>query len=187
MEKLIKNRKDKVMIQLNRDLEGKILDIGGGGEGIIGRLYRGQVIAIDRCQAELDEAPDGFEKVLMDAADLHYADCSFDYVTFFFTLMFMGEGEQEKAIREAARVLKDGGKVYIWDCDIASAYPEPFCVDVTVQLPGESVSTTYGIGKRDTQDISSIIKMCEDAGLVSVARSKKHDYFHLVMKKASYK
>lgn len=26
-------------IFLNRELEGRILDIGGGGEGIIGRLY----------------------------------------------------------------------------------------------------------------------------------------------------
>lgn len=50
------------MIPLNRILQGRILDIGGGGEGIIGRLYREQVIAIDCCQQELDDAPDGFEK-----------------------------------------------------------------------------------------------------------------------------
>ena len=44
-------------IVLQKELQGKILDIGGGGEGIIGRLYGPQVIAIDYRQDELDEAP----------------------------------------------------------------------------------------------------------------------------------
>ena len=48
------------MIRLNRDLEGKILDIGGGGEGVIGRLYQERVVAVDCCQKELDDAPDGW-------------------------------------------------------------------------------------------------------------------------------
>ena len=34
------------------------------------RLYGTQVIAIDNRQEELDEAPEGFEKVLMDARSL---------------------------------------------------------------------------------------------------------------------
>ena len=33
-----------------------MLDIGGGGEGVIGRLYGRQVVAIDNRQEELDEA-----------------------------------------------------------------------------------------------------------------------------------
>ena len=180
---IFKNCKDDAMIRLNRDLEGKILDIGGGGEGVIGRLYQERVVAVDCCQKELDDAPDGFEKVLMDATNLQYADGAFDHVTFFFSLMFMGEKEQRKAVREAARVLKEGGGVHIWDCDIASAYPEPFCVDVAVQLPDVSISTTYGVGKRAAPDISSITKMCEDAGLAVVTRSEEKNYFHLVMRR----
>ena len=57
-------------IILKKELSGRILDIGGGGEAVIGRLYREQVTAIDNRQEELDEAPSGFEKVLMDATDL---------------------------------------------------------------------------------------------------------------------
>lgn len=60
------------VIQVNRELQGKILDIGGGGEGIIGRVYGAQVVAIDNRQEELDEAPDGFEKILMDASRLSF-------------------------------------------------------------------------------------------------------------------
>ncbi len=48
------------MMELVKELDGKILDIGGGGEGVIGRLYTSQVVAIDNNQAELDEAPGGF-------------------------------------------------------------------------------------------------------------------------------
>lgn len=173
------------MIELIKELDGNILDIGGGGEGIIGRLYHEQVVAIDNRQEELDEAPEGFEKVLMDATDLQYADSSFDHVTFFFTLMFMSTEEQKLAIMEAARVLKDDGEIHIWDCNITSAYPEPFCVDVEIQLPGEHITTVYGVGKLDAQDISSITKMCEDAGFMSIAQSEKKSYFHMILRKPS--
>lgn len=171
------------MIELKKELNGKILDIGGGGEGIIGRLYREQVTAIDNRQEELDEAPEGFEKVLMDATDLQFADSSFDHVTFFFTLMFMRAEDQKQAITEAARVLKDGGYIHIWDCDIASAYPKPFCIDVEIQLPAEHISTTYGVGKLDTQDMLSIAKMCGDAGLMAIDHVKKRNHFHMVFRK----
>ena len=51
------------MIILKHELEGSILDIGGGGEGTIGRLYGTQVIAIDNRQEELDEAPEGLKSL----------------------------------------------------------------------------------------------------------------------------
>lgn len=44
-------------IRLQKKLNGSILDIGGGGEGVIGQLYGQQVVAIDKLQEELDEAP----------------------------------------------------------------------------------------------------------------------------------
>ena len=171
------------MITLKKELRGRILDIGGGGEGVIGRLYTRQVTAIDNRQEELDEAPDGFEKVLMDATRLQYEDEVFDNATFFFTLMFMDAEEQQQAIRETARVLKSGGEIHIWDCDIPSAYPEPFCVDVEVQLPAEHISTTYGVGKLGTQDMFSIIKTCEEAGLTLMTHTENRDGFHLVLRK----
>lgn len=171
------------MIMLKKEWKGSILDIGGGGEGVIGRLYGKQVLAIDNCQEELDEAPDGFAKVLMDATDLSFEDGCFDHVSFFFSLMFMGGEEQRRALLEAARVLKPGGEMHIWDCDIVSAYPEPFCVDVGVQLPGEEIHTTYGIGKRDGQDEASITRMCLDAGLRLLGRSTETTGFSLRFQK----
>ena len=96
--------------------------------------------------------------------------------------MFMQEEEQRKAIGEATRVLKSGGEIHIWDCNIASAYPVPFCVDVVVQMPHETIKTTYGVGKLDSQDMRSILKMCEDEGL-TLSCQQNEEYFYLKLQK----
>lgn len=171
------------MLTLNKELSGHILDIGGGGEGVIGRLYQSQVTAIDHRQEELDEAPGGFEKMRMDATDLQFPTLSFEHVTFFFTLMFMDADVQEKAIKEAARVLIPGGLLHIWDYDIQSAYPEPFCISLEIQLPSEHISTTYGVGKLGTQNESSISGLCVEAGLIPVKHQSGPDGFHMVWQK----
>ena len=50
--------------------EGFVLDIGGGGEGVIGRLKGKDVVAIDIRRDELEEAVEGPLKIVMDARDL---------------------------------------------------------------------------------------------------------------------
>lgn len=172
-----------IKITLDKEMTGSILDIGGGGEGIIGRLYQNQVIAIDNLQEELDEAPDGFDKVLMDATNLQFEENHFDHITFFFSLMYMRPEEQKNAICEAARVLKSGGNLHIWDCNIFSAYPEPFCADVEIHMPSETVSTTYGVCKLDGQNSSSILGMCTLAGLKCVSQESQNEYFHFKFQK----
>ena len=119
----------------------------------------------------------------MDATQLDFKDNSFDHITSFYTLMFMSAEDQKSAISEAARVLVNGGEVHIWDCDILSAYPEPFCVDVAVQLPDEQISTSYGIVKKDTQDKLSITELCLEAGLILVCQNSSKYGFHLRFKK----
>lgn len=171
------------MLVLQKDLQGTILDIGGGGEGVIGRLYQAQVTAIDCSQQELDDAPDGFEKIQMDATALQFADGSFDNVTFFFSLMFMDGSEQEQALREAARVLRPGGWLAIWDCEIACAYPEPFCIDLDIQLIDANITTTYGIGKLGAQSRASISALCRAAGLTLLKSEQNEGSFYLVFTK----
>ena len=97
--------------------------------------------------------------------------------------MFMSTEEQKRAISEAARVLVKGGELHIWDCDIHSAYPEPFFVDVVVQLPNEHISTTYGVGKMDAQDETSITELCLNAGLVLVSQNRSKYGFYLRFQK----
>ena len=73
-------------IEIKEKLTGSILDIGGGGEAVIGQIYKDRVTAIDNCKEELEEAPDCCSKQLMDATELSFPDDSFDNVTFFYTL-----------------------------------------------------------------------------------------------------
>ena len=170
-------------IELVQEIEGSILDIGGGGEGILGRLYCSQVTAIDNCQEELDEAPGGYDKMLMDGTALTFEDNRFCNVTFFYTLMYMQREEQRQALREAARVLRPGGRLYIWDAEILSAYPEPFCAELDISLPGEQIHTTYGVVKMDTQDRASIEEMCVAAGLLAVDTRAQAGHFYLHFRK----
>jgi len=71
------------------DSPGYILDIGGGGRGVIGKLKGERVIAIDPSKRELEEAPAGPLKIIMDARDLQFLDGTFSTATSFFTLMYI--------------------------------------------------------------------------------------------------
>lgn len=170
-------------IEIRQNLNGSILDIGGGGEGVIGQIYGKKVIAIDNRQEELDEAPDCCQKELMDATELLFPDESFDQVTFFYSLMYMTEEIQHQAIYEAARVLKVDGSINIWDCDIQAAYPKPFVVDLDIRSDHHMIHTSYGIVKKDEQSSASIIQLLKQAGLRLVFLQKEDIHFHIQCKK----
>lgn len=153
------------VIQVNRELQGKILDIGGGGEGIIGRIYGAQVVAIDNRQEELDEAPDGFEKILMDASRLSFPEEYFEHVTAFYSFLFIPKELFETVISQVARVLCNGGQFHIWDCSVETAYPKPFIIELDINANGTEIHTTYGIGKENAaQNATTFIRLCQCHG-----------------------
>jgi hypothetical protein len=99
------------------DLDGAgfILDIGGGGEGVIGRLKGAQVVAIDANRRELAEAPPGPLRIVMDARELQFLDGTFAAATSFFTLMFVRPADHAQVFEEvlgaaARRGLYDLGR-----------------------------------------------------------------------------
>ena len=99
--------------------QGHILDIGGGGEGVIGSLMGPDVIAIDIQEDELLEAPDGPLKIIMDARDLQFLDGSFQTATAFFSLMYLKTREDQlRVLREISRVLGSGGILHLWEIDL---------------------------------------------------------------------
>ena len=128
--------------------EGYLLDIGGGGEGIIGRLKGDSVIAIDVNEDELREAPEGPLKIVMDARDLKFLDESFDTITTFFSLMYLNNHEDlQRTFRETHRVLRPGGSLYIWDVEIPErpdTDKEVFLVLLNISVGGDVVETGYG-------------------------------------------
>ncbi len=164
--------------KLTPTLTGTILDVGGGGDGVIGRLYGRQVTAIDNRQEELDEAPDDFEKRLMDARCLDFADDTFDHVTFFYSLMFMGADTRRQALREAARVVRPGGSICLWDALIPADAPQPFLAELDIALPGEIIRTTYGVGG-DVPPLNGqfLVDLCRGLGLQLTHLAQENGHF----------
>jgi ubiquinone/menaquinone biosynthesis C-methylase UbiE len=129
------------------EARGYILDIGGGGEGIIGQMKPTQVIAVDLSKRELEEAPPGPLKIVMDATDLKFLDNSFETATAFFSLMYMRPEIQQRVFAEVFRVLTRGGRWIIWDAVIPRALEGGTRGPVfrfRFQLPGKVVNTGYG-------------------------------------------
>ncbi len=176
-----------MVLQIDRTLDGEILDLGGGGECVIGRVYRDQVTAIDICPEELDEAPDVCRKLVMDAAELAFSDASFDHVTAFFSFLYMEKGVLRRVIAEAARVLRPGGRLHIWDANVISAEPEPFLIDLEIHLPSESLHTTYGVIKPDARQNSALfVRLCEEAGFTLLHRREEPELFCLEFEKGAF-
>ena len=166
-------------ITLSRELTGDILDLGGGGEGVIGRIYAGQVTAIDVSPEELDEAPGNCRKLVMDATAMTFPDASFDHVTSFYTLMYMTQEQQRLALLETARVLRPGGMLHIWDAAFPTPYPEPFLAELDIDAAGMYIRTTYGVIKLEGQSADSIAVMAEAAGLMPAGREEREGHFLL--------
>ncbi len=129
--------------------KGYVLDIGGGGEGVIGRLAGERVVAIDRSAEELAEAPGGYLKIVMDATDLKFLDESFSTVTIFFTLMYMPNEEQcQRTLAEVGRVLRPGGRLLIWDANLPTRQgraEEAVAFPLHIEYPdGSGSDTGYG-------------------------------------------
>ena len=171
-----------MLFRSDKTIKGTILDIGGGGEGIIGRIYQSQVTAIDNRQEELDEAPKGFTKLLMDACDLKFGDSIFDNVSLFYTLMYIDKNKHNKVIMEAYRVLKKGGELYIWDTIINEA--NPFLVELNIDIGDSIVNTTYGVYKDNAfQDKDYYKSICEELGFYLIEKSLDNNQFYLHFKK----
>jgi len=140
----------------------KILDIGGGGEGIIGKLYGSSVVAIDKRLDELEETDNESLKIVMDACELKFLDKTFDVVTAFYSLMYMNSETQLKVMNEAYRVLKDRGVFEICDINIPKydgGDQDIFVAKIEVEVQSEKIETGYGVKLNDKGQSSNDIKL----------------------------
>ncbi len=169
------------------DASGYILDIGGGGEGIIGRLQGQQVIAIDSNRRELEEAPAGPLKIVMNATDLQFLDGTFGVVTAFFTLMYIKGDEHRKVFEEVFRVLLPGGKFLVWDAEFPRRGDEKkdiIVLPLTAKLPGENVSAVYGVRwPEDGRTLHDYLSLAREAGFEVVSQVKKDPLVHMELRK----
>ncbi|MFW9916143.1 MAG: methyltransferase domain-containing protein [Candidatus Thorarchaeota archaeon] len=161
---------------------GRILDIGGGGEGIIAQIGGDKVTAIDKLESEIEEArpkaPTATWKV-EDARNLSFEDGSFDHATAFFSLMYMRKpGVTEEVLAEVFRILSPGGEFWIWDANI-SGTKEPFIIFLKIELPsGQIIKTGYGAKGKGKQTVDEISNLLQEIGFeVTVVSSDKAWFF----------
>ena len=169
------------------DASGFILDVGGGGEGIIGQLKEKQVVAIDPSKRELEEAADGPLKIVMDAREMLFLDRTFDVVTSFFTLMYIDRSEHEKVFEQVLRVLEPKGRFLIWDVDL------PKCLDkekdlvafyLSVKLPAREIETGYGTRwPKQRQGLPYFKEIATRAGFIASAQEENGRVFRLELQK----
>jgi ubiquinone/menaquinone biosynthesis C-methylase UbiE len=128
--------------------EGYILDVGGGGEGIIGILKGERVVAVDTHKCELEEAPAGPLKIVMDAAQLQFLDGAFGAATAFFSLMYVREtADLERIFGEVYRVLRASAPFLVWDALVPRREDETrslYGIPLTIHVAEREVCTGYG-------------------------------------------
>ncbi len=167
--------------------QGLILDIGGGGEGVIAQLKGQQVVAIDLSKRELDEAPGKpLLKVVMDARDLKFVDASFPTATVFFTFMYIDPADHAKVLAEIHRVLKPGGRLLVWDV----TFPEKrdpahtgIVFPVHAKLPAKEINTGYGVHFHEGQGADHLVALAQTAGFKVISRKNEAGWFFLELEK----
>jgi ubiquinone/menaquinone biosynthesis C-methylase UbiE len=145
--------------------DGSVIDIGGGGEGIIAQIGKKRITALDKHQSEINEAKrhaPSANWVLADATDLSYSNDYFDNATAFFSGMYMSMETFDKVCKEVFRVIKTNGEFWIWDAKI-SDNKDLFIIRLQITLPGgKKVKTGYGT-KAENRGITEITQKLIDA------------------------
>jgi ubiquinone/menaquinone biosynthesis C-methylase UbiE len=166
-----------------------ILDLGGGGEGVIGQLRGRQVVAVDMRKQELEDCAPGPIKVVADAKELPFLDEAFDAITAFFFLMYVPESDRASILAEAYRVLRPGGQCTIWDAMIPSRgerTQDIFIVPVKAELPDRAIETGYGVRwEGHEMTVDDITQMAQSVGFIVVEEINEGEHFRLTLARKS--
>jgi ubiquinone/menaquinone biosynthesis C-methylase UbiE len=156
---------------------GRVLDIGGGGEGVIAQVGGSQVVAVDKLVSEIGEARDKAPDAHWLAADATQLPCpngSFSQATAFFSCMYMPNEIKAAVFKETYRVLQPGGEFWIWDAPM-SARSGVFALRLQITLPNQkTITTAYGVRAKD-QSATSLGSLLQQAGFkTEVSAQHKH-------------
>lgn len=169
------------------EMEGRILDIGGGGEAVIAQFKGEDVIAIDYKKSELEEAPKtGALNIIMDAKDLKFLDNTFNSVSAFFTLMYIPLKDHKKIFQEIHRVLKLNCEFFLWDLIIPKKTVKDkdiYVVMLKVKINEKIIDSGYGVMWNKEQDAISYLKLGESVGFNVLEQKIEENVFYIRFKK----
>ncbi|MFW9844429.1 MAG: class I SAM-dependent methyltransferase [Candidatus Thorarchaeota archaeon] len=172
-------------IRLNEiESDGPILDIGGGGEGLVSRIDGSKVCAIDIRMSEIREAqihgpPANW--FVGDGRELCFQNDVFDVVTFWFSLGYMSDWSiKSKVMVEAFRVLNKKGKLSVLASNIPKSC-ERLIFWGHFTLPDGSISQTgYGVQGGQNQTLDRIEKLLENTGF-TIQSKEDHDVWFEIL------
>ena len=158
----------------------RVIDIGGGGEGMIARAGGARIVAIDRRASEIHEARDKAPNtpwMVADATALPCVSQALDHATAFFSCMYMPDDVKRQVFRETRRVLRKDGEFWIWDAHMAPK-GNVFAIRLQVGLPdGRRLNTVYGV-KAQAQSATGICDLLRQAGFeTEVITDQAHWFF----------
>jgi ubiquinone/menaquinone biosynthesis C-methylase UbiE len=166
---------------------GRVLDIGGGGEGVIAQAGGARVVAIDRRVSEIHEARGKAAHatwVVADATRLPCKSSGLDSATAFFSCMYMSDDVKRKAFREAGRALKKGGEFWIWDAQMVPR-GAMFAIRLRVDVRDRpTTNTTYGVRAKE-QSAAGIAALLREAGFESEVIVNQRHWFMIKAKRSS--
>ena len=157
---------------------GSILDIGGGGEGVIAQVVGSKVIPVDKVLTEIEEARKKAPNALWMVADgtrLPFQSESLDTATAFFSCMYMSDVTISVVICEVQRVLERGGEFWIWDVPMVSK-SQVFGIRLLVDTGVNKVRTVYGVKAKD-QSVDTLCQSLNQAGFESEIVTNQRHWF----------
>jgi ubiquinone/menaquinone biosynthesis C-methylase UbiE len=160
-----------------------ILDIGGGGEGLVSRIGGNKVCVVDYRiskirEAQIHGAPANW--IVADGCRLPFKDDIFNLVTLWFSLGYMSTWDTKKeVVSEALRTLRKECCISILDSRI-DCKEEKLLIHILFTLPDGAVSKIgYGVRGNQNQTIGSIQSLLENVGFHEV-QSDNHDWWFRV-------
>ncbi len=169
------------------DVGGLILDVGGGGEGLVARIGGDKVCAVDINLDKIREARIHKESANWfncDGRNLCFKSKVFDMATLWFALGYMRTWQmKESVLREVYRVLKDEALLSIWacrvDCEEAAAI-----IRTDISFPNGTTSRFgFGLVGQQDQTLETVSMLLESVGF-TVERILNQDYvFYVSCKK----
>jgi len=176
---------DQTIVLNELPCNGFVLDIGGGGEGIIGAIYGSKTVSIDISEKELQEVNNDALKIIADGANLPFLNNTFDLGYMFFSLMYMDSNEKLAVLKEVYRTLRPGYKAIIYDLTMQPIQNKYIAIPLTIILPnGEIMKTGYGSDvQKCWQTAEAIENLVKQAGFIIVNKSTNDAVFFLELVK----
>jgi SAM-dependent methyltransferase len=162
---------------------GLIIDIGGGGEGLVSRIGEARVCAVDINMNEIREAQihgSAPQWILCDGRALCFQNEVFDTATMWFSLDYMNDWKtKHAAILEAHRTLKPAGTISVLSSRI-TCVENRFVLKLLYSLPDGTVGQTgYGVKGNQGQTVERTSKLLRDLGFRPTEIEDNEHWFHI--------